>query len=60
MGDSWDDGKMMTFGPGSFAYLDPDMHLYGMASGPAIVQVHGMSPLQFNYLNPSDDPSKKK
>ena len=60
MGDSWDDGKMMTFAPGSFAYLDPDMHHYAMASGPAIVQVHGMSPLQFNYVNPGDDPSKKK
>jgi hypothetical protein len=24
-----------------------------------VVQVHGMSPLQFNYVNPSDDPSKK-
>jgi hypothetical protein len=25
-----------------------------------VVQVHGMSPLQFNYVNPNDDPSKKK
>jgi hypothetical protein len=24
-----------------------------------VVQVHGMSPLQFNYVNPADDPSKK-
>jgi hypothetical protein len=60
MGDSFDESKMMTFGPGSFAYLDPSMHHYAMASGDAIVQVHGMSPLQFNYVNPNDDPSKKK
>lgn len=60
MGDTFDTSKMMTFGTGSFAYLDPSMHHYAMASGEVIVQVHGMSPLQVNYVNPSDDPSKKK
>ena len=60
MGDSFDVSKMMTFGTGSFAYLDPSMHHYAMASGETVVQVHGMSPLQINYVNPSDDPSKKK
>lgn len=59
MGDKWDETKMMTFPAGSFAYLDPDMHHYAMASGEVVVQVHGMSPLQFNYVNPADDPSKK-
>jgi ChrR-like protein with cupin domain len=60
MGDKWEDAKMMTFAPGSFAYLDPEMHHYGMADGPTVVQVHGMSPLKFNYVNPADDPSNKK
>jgi len=59
MGDKFDESKMTSFAPGSFAYLDPDMHHYAMADGAAIVQVHGMSPLQFNYVNPADDPSKK-
>ena len=59
MGDKWDDTKMMTFPAGSFAYLDPEMHHYAQASGEVVVQVHGMSPLQFNYVNPADDPSKK-
>jgi hypothetical protein len=59
MGDKYDESKLTTFGPGSFAFLDPDMHHYGTASGEVVVQVHGMSPLQFNYVNPSDDPSKK-
>ena len=60
MGDKFDETKMMTFPAGSFAFLDPDMHHYAMASGEVIVQVHGMSPLQFNYVNPADDPSGKK
>lgn len=59
MGDKFDQNKMTAFGPGSFAYLDPDMHHYAMSSGETVVQVHGMSPLQFNYVNPADDPSKK-
>ncbi len=59
MGDTFDESKMGTFAAGSFAYMDPSMHHYAMAVGPAVVQVHGMSPLQFNYVNASDDPSKK-
>jgi len=49
----------MTFPAGSFAFLDPEMHHYAMASREVIVLVHGMSPLEFNYVNPADDPSKK-
>lgn len=60
MGDTFEESKMALFGAGSFAYLDPDMHHYAMASGETVVQVHGMSPLQFNYVNPNDDPSRKK
>jgi hypothetical protein len=60
MGDSFDTAKMMTFGPGSFAYMDPSMHHYAMAGGEVVIQIHGMSPLQINYVNPNDDPSKKK
>jgi hypothetical protein len=59
MGDTFDTSKMGSFPAGSFAYLDPDMHHYAMASGEVVVQVHGKAPLQFNYVNPGDDPSKK-
>jgi quercetin dioxygenase-like cupin family protein len=59
MGDVFEASKMKTFPAGSFAYLDPDMHHYVQAVGATIVQVHGISPVQFNYVNPSDDPSKK-
>ena len=60
MGDKFDESKMGTFTAGSFAYLDPDMHHYAMATGEVVVQIHGASPVQFNYVNPEDDPSKKK
>jgi mannose-6-phosphate isomerase-like protein (cupin superfamily) len=60
MGDQFDAGKMMSFGTGSFAYLDPSVHHYAMASGATVIQIHGMSPAKFNYINPADDPSGKK
>ena len=60
MGDRFDESKMGAFPAGSLPYLDPDMHHYAMASGEVVVQVHGSSPLQFNYVNPNDDPSRKK
>jgi hypothetical protein len=60
MGDHFDQAKMMTLPAGSFGYLDPDMHHYAMAVDDAVVQIHGMSPVKFNYVNPADDPSTKK
>ncbi|HET7106528.1 MAG TPA: cupin domain-containing protein [Candidatus Acidoferrum sp.] len=60
MGDEFDASKMAAFPAGSFAFLDPDMHHYAMACGETIVQVHGQSPLQFNYVNPNDDPSRNR
>lgn len=59
MGDTFDKDKMATFPAGSFAYLDPEMHHYAMACGEVIVQIHGAAPLQVNYVNAGDDPSKK-
>jgi hypothetical protein len=35
------------------------MHHYAMSVGDTVVQVHGMSPVKFNYINPQDDPSRK-
>jgi hypothetical protein len=60
MGDRFDTTKMAAFPNGSFAFLDPEMHHYAMACGETVVQVHGTSPLQFNYVNPDDDPSRKR
>jgi uncharacterized RmlC-like cupin family protein len=61
MGDRFEESSMQSFPAGSFAYLDPDMHHFAMAGGgEVIVQIHGRSPVAFNYVNPADDPSLKK
>ena len=59
MGDVFETDKMKPFPAGSFAFLDPNMHHYVMASGETIVQVHGQAPFQFTYVHPEDDPSRK-
>ena len=59
MGDKFDESKMMSFPAASFAYLDPSMHHYAMSSGETVVQIHGKAPIQFNYVDPNDDPSKR-
>jgi quercetin dioxygenase-like cupin family protein len=60
MGDEFEANKMAAFPAGSFAFLDPNMHHFAMACGETIVQVHGQSPFQFNYVNPNDDPSRNR
>ena len=60
MEDEFEANKMAAFTAGSFAFLDPDMHHFAMACGETIVQVHGQSPFQFNYVNPNDDPSRNR
>jgi hypothetical protein len=60
MGDVFKANNMKAFNAGSFAFLDPHMHHYAMACGEVVVQVHGGSPLQFNFINPDDDASRNK
>jgi len=56
MGDSFDEGKMNEFAPGSFAYLEPTAHHYAMAKGETVIQLHGAGPWEIKYVNPADDP----
>jgi mannose-6-phosphate isomerase-like protein (cupin superfamily) len=60
MGDKFDDDKMSTFAPGSFAYLEPTVHHYAKADGETVIQLHGAGPWEIVYINPLDDPRKHK
>ena len=60
MGDKFEDAKLKSYPAGSFFYMDPDMHHFAQAKGATEIQIHGRGPVAFNYVNPSDDPSKKK
>jgi len=60
MGDKFDDAKLKSYPAGSFFYMDPDMHHYAQAKGATEIQIQGRGPVAFNYIDPNDDPTKKK
>ena len=60
MGQSWDDKALANLPAGSYAVMAATMPHYATARGATVVQVHGMGPFVLNYVNPADDPSKKK
>lgn len=60
MGDQFDASKLMSLPAGSFAYVDRTTHHYAAASGETVIEIHGLSPLAIDYINPADDPSKGK
>jgi quercetin dioxygenase-like cupin family protein len=60
MGEKWDDAAMKTFTPGAFARMPKKSPHYVQAKEETIVQVHGTGPFTLTYVNPNDDPRKKK
>jgi quercetin dioxygenase-like cupin family protein len=45
---------------GSYVRMPKGVPHYARAKGETVIQVHAMGPLVINYINPSDDPRKKK
>jgi quercetin dioxygenase-like cupin family protein len=60
MGEKWDDGAMKTFTAGAFARMPRKTPHYVQAKEDTTVQVHGTGPFTLTYVNPGDDPRKKK
>jgi hypothetical protein len=59
MGETWDDSKLQTTGPGGYVGLPATMRHFFLAKSASTFQVHGMGPFSVNYVNPADDPNKK-
>jgi hypothetical protein len=60
MGDKLDTSALHDFAAGSYIVMPKRMHHFAMAKGETIVQVTAMGPFVLNYVNPADDPRKKK
>jgi hypothetical protein len=56
MGDKFDPAKGQLMKPGGFVSMPHGMHHFAWAKGPTVVQVHGVGPFAFTYVNPTDDP----
>lgn len=60
MGDKLDDAAAHKMAAGDFVNLKAREHHYAMATTDSVVQISAMGPFQITYVNPSDDPRRKK
>jgi ketosteroid isomerase-like protein/quercetin dioxygenase-like cupin family protein len=60
MGEQFDESSMTKLGPGGYASLPAGMRHSFLSTTAATFQVHGMGPFVVNYVNPSDDPSRRQ
>ncbi len=60
MGDKLDMKQSKILTAGGYAVAGANMHHFAWTKSGAVIQVHMMGPFQITYVNPTDDPSKKK
>jgi hypothetical protein len=59
-GERLDTSKTKALPPGSVAIMQPRMPHFTWTKEETVVQVHGVGPWAINYVNPNDDPRRKK
>lgn len=60
MGDKFDDKATQPMPAGTFGYWPAEMKHFVWAKGDTVLQFHGTGPWSIEYVNPDDDPRKKK
>lgn len=60
MGEKFDQAALKDLSAGGYASLPAEMRHFATTKGVTTIQVDGMGPFVLNYVNPADDPSKKK
>lgn len=60
MGDKFDQSKGEAMPAGAYGTWPAGMKHYVWVKGETVVQFHGDGPWMIEYLNPADDPRKKK
>ena len=60
VGAKADAGKMHALTAGAFGKMPKEVRHYAAAKGATVIQVSGTGPFEVNYVNPNDDPRKKK
>jgi hypothetical protein len=59
MGDTFNSSGGQPLGVGGFTTMTTGMNHYAYTENEAVIMLHGIGPIDFNYVNPSDDPRKK-
>jgi len=60
MGDKLDLAKAKAFPGGCLVVAPAKTNHYVLTKQPTVIEISAMGPLQFTYVNPADDPSKKQ
>jgi quercetin dioxygenase-like cupin family protein len=60
MGDKLDEKAAKSHSQGEFVAIPAKTNHYAIMKGATVVQIHGEGPFDITYVNPDDDPSKKK
>lgn len=59
-GDKLDEKRANKLGPGGFVELPANTNHYAFTKVATVIQIGGEGPFGIEYVNPADDPSKKK
>jgi hypothetical protein len=60
VGEKGDAAKMHALTAGAFGKMPKEVRHYAAAKGLTVIQVSGIGPFEVNYVNPNDDPRRKK
>jgi quercetin dioxygenase-like cupin family protein len=60
MGDAVDLARAPILRPGDFVTVPANQHHFDAARSVAVVQIYGMGPFSLTYVNPKDDPQRKR
>ena len=60
MGDTLDRQRSQALQPGGFVSLPAKMHHYAWTATPTVVQINLEGPFDIFYVNPADDPQRKR
>ena len=60
MGGTLDRQRSQALQPGGFVSLPAKMHHYAWTATPTVVQINLEGPFDIFYVNPADDPQRKK
>jgi quercetin dioxygenase-like cupin family protein len=60
MGDVIDKAQALTLSAGGYGVAMANMHHYAYTTTGATIQVHMQGPFAITYVNPADDPSKRR
>ena len=60
LGEKFDKTAIRDLPAGSYIMMPKGARHYNLIKGETILQFHGIGPYDINYVNPDDDPSRKK